>query len=305
MSNDRTSPSDQRWSSRSIAASWQHNFFYVLIKLGGRRLAYAFLYPVVAYYILFRPSLRKRTSFYLFHRFPGIRGAKLLLASFRQSLSFARVLVDRATLGIVGPESFDVAFHGQESLNRLFSDDRGFILLTSHVGCWQVAMSGVSWFDTTVHMLMQREDGDVDRHYFEHRGMEMPFRIIDPRGFLGGTLEVLQALKNGDVVSIMGDRVFGHEKNGIYVDFLGEPALFPFSPYKLASELQVPVVVFFTYKTGPKSYVLELARIIEVEPGLGRPKENFAPYVRQYVEVLESYVQEHPYQFFNFFNMWS
>lgn len=39
---DSPSPSGSNWNSRSLGRNWQHQFFYVAIRLGGRRLAYFF-----------------------------------------------------------------------------------------------------------------------------------------------------------------------------------------------------------------------------------------------------------------------
>ena len=36
---------------------------------------------------------------------------------------------------------------------------------------------------------------------------------------------------------------------------------------------------------------------------MGKAKE-LRPYAERFARCLESYMQDHPYQFFNFFNMW-
>ncbi|MFO7728854.1 MAG: lysophospholipid acyltransferase family protein [Desulfonatronovibrio sp.] len=294
----------QSWSSRSIASRWQHQFFYVAIHLGGRRLAYAFIYPVVLYYMLFRPALRHRTRHYLERRFPGHSGIKAFTDSFHLSLSFAKALVDRATVGIAGPESMKVRFDSVEKIQELLKQGQGLILMNAHVGCWQVAMSSIHKLDRPVNLLMKREQGDVDRHFHEHRGLSSPYRIIDPESFLGGAVEIVQALQRGEIVSVMGDRIFGHDKNTVKAPFLGKTAVFPAGAYKIAAITGAPVAVMFSRKTGPDSYALELAKVIRVEPMQNRSLENLKPYVFEFAEVLEEYVRKHPYQFYNFHDMW-
>ena len=69
---------ERRWTSRSIGSRLQHLWFYGLIRLGGRRAAYLFLYPVVCWYMLLRPRLRReRTWPYLSRRFPERRPPRL------------------------------------------------------------------------------------------------------------------------------------------------------------------------------------------------------------------------------------
>lgn len=296
--------SQHRWSSRSIGSKLQHGIFYFLIRLGGRRAAYALLHGVVLYYVLLRPDQRRKGEPYLRRRFPGASGRQRFWHSYRMILDLGKVLVDRAVVGILGPDQMQVKLRGREELLALLAERRGLILIGAHVGCWQAAMSALGFVEVPVNLLMQREDGDIDRHYFEHAGRECPYRIIDPRGFLGGSLEMLDVLKRGEVLSVMGDRLLGSDKNAVAVDFLGGPVRLPFSAYKLAATTGAPIAVLFSAKTGPASYQLELAKIIRVPAVAGRNGAAFASYVTEFAAALEKFTRDHPYQFFNFFDMW-
>ncbi len=298
------------WTARSLGSAFQHKIFYTLIRFGGRQAAYLLLVFVVAWYVLFRPSARKRSSFYLRRRFPGRNAFQRLLDCYRLCLALGRVLVDRAVLGILGSHRLHCSLQGREQLQALLAEGHGLILLTAHVGSWQLGMASLAKLDAPISLLIHREEGDVDRHFFEHRGgvehdTASPYRIIEPLGYLGGTLEMLQVLKAGEVLSIMGDRVLGGEKSNVEVDFLGSAVAMPFSPYKLASATAAPIAVIFPYKSGHDSYALRVARIIRVPENLGRASSAFLPYAEQYAQALETFVQEHPFQFFNFFDMWS
>ena len=292
------------WTSRSIGRDWQHRFFYLVIKLGGRRLAYLCLYVVVAWYALFSAIAKERARHYLARRFPGSGPWQRFWLRYRLILTFGQVLIDRAMVGILGADRIKVQLHGREELLNLLAEGKGMILVNAHVGCWQVAMSSLSFMDTPVNLLMQREEGDIDRHYFEHAGVECPYHIIDPRGFLGGALEMMEVLKRGEVLSVMGDRMLGDDQNGVTVEFLGGRVIMPFSAYKLASATGAPVVALFSYKTGADSYDLKLYRTIRVPSGSGRDQQVFVPYVQEFAETLEEFCREQPFQFFNFFNMW-
>ena len=295
----------ERWSSRSFGSQLQHRIFYLLIRLGGRRAAYGLLYGVVAWYVLLRPDLSGRADPYLARRFPEHRGWRRLRDRYRISLAFGKVLVDRAVVGILGPTAMDVVLYGREELLALLAEGRGLILMNAHVGCWQVAMSALGFLKNPVNMLMQREEGDIDRHYFEHAGVESPYKIIDPRGFLGGTLEMLAVLKRGEVLCVMGDRLLGSDRSAVRVEFLGGTMEVPFSALKLASTTGAPVGVLLSAKTGPNSYELVLAGAIRVPEGLGRRPDGFAPSAQAFADLLTGYVESHPYQFFNFFDLWA
>jgi len=293
----------QKWTSRSIGSSWQHQSFYLMIRLGGRRAAYALLHCVVFYYVLL-PSVRKKCSYYLSRRFPDARGWEAFWNCYRMTLELGKVLVDRALVGILGTEQVKVDLAGQRELLDLLAEKKGLILVNAHVGCWQVAMSALGFVSTPVNLLMQREEDDIDRHYYEHAGIECPYRIIDPRGYLGGVLEMVEVLKRGEVLSVMGDRMLGEDRNGVAIEFMGGTVTMPFSAYKLASATGAPIVVLFSYKTAADSYALKLYKTIRVPSGLGRGNSVYKPFVREFAASLEDFCREHPFQFFNFFDMW-
>ncbi|OGU12148.1 MAG: lipid A biosynthesis acyltransferase [Geobacteraceae bacterium GWC2_58_44] len=288
-----------------MGSGWQHDVFYTLIRLGGRHGAYALLLFVVLYYTLFKPSVRARSSHYLKRRFPRRTPLMRVWDSYRLNLGIGRVLVDRAVLGILGPESLKVDLAGRQDLAGLLAEGRGLVLVTAHVGCWQLAMASLSVLDTRINLLMHREEGDLDRQFFEHGGKRAPYGIIDPAGYLGGALEMLQVLKHGEVLCIMGDRVMGGEGGTVGVDFLGEPVELPFSPYKLASATGAPVAVIFPYRSAEGAYALQVARVIRVPEQLGRKASAYRPFAAEFAQALEQFVAEHPYQFFNFFDMWA
>lgn len=297
-------PKKAPWSSRSLGTRFGHNIFYALMHLGGKRLGYFALHWVVLYYVLCRPSIRRRSDAYLARRFPGQSPVMRYVNCYRMFLELGRVLVDRAILGIMGPDKMDFTIHGRQELLDLVQKGRGFIMLMSHVGCWQVAVSALNFLKVPVNLLLEQEQGNIDRHYFEYAGVTCPIKIIDPGSYLGGTLHMLDALKKGEVVCMMGDRVFGSERSCLQTNFLGADAPFPFSAFKIGSASGAPVVVFFTYKTGYDSYALKVSKIIHIPKNLGRSAESYRQYVSEFVHELEQYTRKYPYQFFNFYNMW-
>lgn len=293
------------WTSRSLGSAFQHRIFYAVIRLGGRRLAYLILVFVAAWYTFFRPAVRRRSTFYLARRFPKSSLLQALLHSYRLTFALGKVLVDRAVIGILGPDKLKCSLSERDKLKALLDEGHGLILVTSHVGCWQLGMASLGRLEAKINLLIHREAGDVDRHFFEHGDQPPPYRIIDPAGYLGGTLEMLQVLNNRELLCIMGDRVMGGKGSTIAVDFLGGKIHIPFSPYKLASATGAPIAVVFSLQTGPDSFALRVARIIRVPENLGRDPAAYHAFAAEYIQALEQFVEDHPFQFFNFFDMWT
>lgn len=96
----------------------------------------------------------------------------------------------------------------------------------------------------------------------------------------------------------------GGDRSTIAVDFLGSSVQVPFGPYKLASATGAPVAVIFPHKSGMNSYALKVADVIRVPKDQGRTGEAYRPHAARFIRALEGFVDEHPYQFFNFYDLW-
>jgi len=103
---------------------------------------------------------------------------------------------------------------------------------------------------------------------------------------------------------MMGDRTFGGDQTTATVKFLGNDAQFPVSPYRMASATGVPVVVMTAPRVGKRKYEVRVEAVIEVPKGLGRNTQKYEPYAREFAGCLERFVEEFPYQFYNFYDLW-
>jgi predicted LPLAT superfamily acyltransferase len=287
------------WSQRGIGRNWQHRFFYWLIRLGGRARGYHMAHIVTFWYVLFYPSIRKRCRFYLDRRFPDRRGAlRRWLDTYRLVRTYGSTLVDMMVLDILGPRALAATCPDHDRLVQLTAGERGFVLIHAHVGCWQIGMSALGQFPKRVSIVMLPEpkmESLVDRHVAD---------TIDPRAGLGSAMRMAEVLLRGEIVAMMGDRTFGNDQHVVAARFLGGQALFPITPYRLASATGMPVLVMTAPRIDGNRYELRLAKIIEVPPGLGRDPRNYAPYAQLFADCIEQFVGEYPWQFYNFYDFW-
>lgn len=216
---------------------------------------------------------------------------------------YGKVLIDQAAMGILGKERFKVKFHEGERLYDLAQKRRGIILLTTHAGSWQAAMATMDPMENRVHFVFNEKD-NAGLHFFNLSHQRDKFQIILPDSFFGGLIEAFNALKAGEVVAIMGDRAFGNRT--IDIDFLGEKAPFPITPYHLAHAAGADVVVLLTVRTGKLAFAIECNHISE---GLNmneiRREEAIKLLAQRYVSCLEDYARKNPYMWFNFFDFWN
>lgn len=278
-------------------------FFRTTMRLAGLRGAYALLYPVCFWYACFDRAAVRSARPYVSRRFPELSAVQRWWTAFKLFVSQGKNLIDRHAL-VAGAVSFDTAIEGYGQLEDFSHNRQGFILLTSHVGNWQTVMHSLEKLDRTVHLLMRPEDNPALRETVQVDAEKSRVKIISPDQEMGGVLEVMKALENGDIVSIMGDRTYGADS--VPVDFLGSKANFPYSAFHIAASARCPVVVLLSSKTGVSAYSVNMAEILwpKLVRGQNR-KEQLRGWVQQYADILENYLLAHPLQYFIFHDIWT
>jgi predicted LPLAT superfamily acyltransferase len=278
-------------------------FFMAFLRLFGLRGAYGLLYIVCLYYVLFDRSLVSSAMPYINRRFPdcGFLGERL--HAYRLFVSQGKQLIDRYA-ALSGHEAFDFELRGHEEFVSLIRDSkRGAILLASHQGNWQVAMTALEKIGKPVHLVMLPDENPALQSKLYPVPKAGNIRIISPQQYLGGVVEIVDALRKGDVVSIMGDRRYGGR--ALEVSFLGDKAWFPYSAFSLAASAECPVVVLRAFKASAHRYVIDVTNVMHPRCEERRNRvRQLQPWVQEFVKLLESFVEEYPYQCFLFHDVW-
>src|SRR2546422_1318573 len=172
----------------------------------------------------------------------------------------------------------------------------GVISLTAHVGNWELAgrlLAGHTHRPTHV-VVAEEEIRDIER-WVRRDGLGVRFVT---RNHPTISLELIAALRRGEVVAVQGDRALG-TRGDVLIPFFGSPAPFPLGPFLLASAVGVPLVPAFCLLDADHRYAVKGAEPFAVRRG---GEEDAA---RAWVAVLEDVVREYPTQWFNFFDIWS
>lgn len=278
-------------------------FFKILMQLSGLRGGYALLYPVCLHYAVWDRAAVRSALPYVNHRFPEYSSFRKWWTVYLLFVSQGKNLIDRHAL-VAGAVEFDTAITGYEQLESFSQEKQGFILLTSHVGNWQTVMHSLKDLKRTVHLLMKPEMNPAVKDAVQVDSEATLIKIISPEQEMGGVLEVMQALDQGDIVSIMGDRAYGADS--VPVNFMGAKANFPYSAFHIAASAKCPVVILLASKDGVNAYSVNMAEVLW--PTLKRRQDRKAQlgeWVQKYADILENYLLAHPLQYFIFHDIWT
>ena len=238
---------------------------------------------------------------YVEKRFRGESKVRQYLHVYRLFLNQGRHLIDRYVV-TRKPELFDYQVRGYEQFQSLVKDaSHGIILLTAHVGNWQVGLNFLGRLGKKVYLVMRPEDNPAVRDTLK---VGDHIEIISPEQYLGGVLEIMEVLEEGHVVSMMGDRSYTFDT--VNVPFLGAEAHFPFGAFSIAAAAGCPVVVLLAQKESDREYVVDMSNVIYPRYTKdGDKKSQLRQWVGEYAAILETFVKKFPYQCFMFHNVWS
>jgi lauroyl/myristoyl acyltransferase len=181
---------------------------------------------------------------------------------------------------------------GAERITRL---EAGFVSLTAHIGNWELAgrlLAGRAARMT--HVVVAAEEARNLERWVRRNGDGVRFV---PRSSPTFSLELVTALRRGEVVAVQGDRALG-TRGDRPIPFCGFLAPFPLGPFVLARAVGVPLVPAFCLLDSNYRYAVKVTEPLIVATG----GEEAAAHA--WVAVLESVVRAHPTQWFNFFDIW-
>lgn len=279
-------------------------FFRLVLILFGLRGGYFLLNFVCLHYLVFdRADAVAPTLAYTRRRFPAGGFLKERLHVYRIFVTQGRQIIDRFAV-TSGGKKFRIRFKGQEKIQSLIGkNDSGFVLLTAHVGNWQLAMTALGKLNRKVYLVVRPEDNPVAVRSLNLSKENEFVKIISPEQDLSGVIEMMKALEEGSIVSIMGDRCY--DFSAVEVDFLGAKAMFPCGAFSLAAAGSVPVVVLLSAKLSAYEYLVDMSNIFYPRYAEGvNKKEQLTAWVQDFSRLLEQYVYQYPYQCLLFYDVW-
>jgi len=306
----------QRSGWASMAESGSLAWLYILrsfYRTFGRRASVALLGPIVVYFFLTGRSSRPASLDYLRTLWATPRGREALGEPpslrhvFRHLHAFAENLLDRMIMWSGDGDSFEIEPRGREHLQALVREGRGGILLSSHIGSFDMLRALSAQDGIVLNVLMFTRHAARINSFFERLQAGRNLRLIrfEP-GTLDAAFEMRAAIARGEFVGILGDRVWPSEHDRtVSVSFLGREAQFPLGPFLLQGVLGCAMLYTSCIRTGPAHYTatMQVFAPAGVVPRAERQKRA-EQLVQKYAAILEEGCVEAPYQWFNFYEFW-
>jgi lauroyl/myristoyl acyltransferase len=223
---------------------------------------------------------------------------------YRLFFTFAWCLTERYER-LCTDHPFTVDSGDLERWQQLASSPRGMILLTAHLGNWEVGSLLPHIRETRpVHVVREAEGDPAAQRYLAGKIAErckgdfQTHYAEDPQ--LGVVL--LEALRRGEIVALQGDRPRVGGKVSTRRLF-GRPYPLPVGPAALARAAGVPIVPVFVARVGRRHYHCTLRPPIEVASSDDRGQDVESA-LERFAGELQQAISEHPFQWFCFRRLW-
>jgi predicted LPLAT superfamily acyltransferase len=297
----------RHWDGRTTSG-FGIRLMYWLFRVFGPLFAYTLLYFVVFYYLLFAGRHGRSSRNYLRRAFPQAGALKILWLNYCHFLSFGRVLLDRAYAFSGMHDRFVFERENTEAFAAGLAQGKGLIVVSAHMGNWELAAHTLATLGKNVTKVpinlvwFLNEGSDAEKHLERVRG-DQPYNIIDSRDPMQASIDMVAALKRGEIVAIHGDRYTG---NALRVPFFGADAPFPSGPYVVAANTGAPVVWVFANRLGSCHYSLRVIgpRALQYRSRRER-NDDLRNWTAEYAAHLEARLREFPLQWHNFYEFWA
>lgn len=287
-----------KWSGKSKGSLLGYRIFAFSIRKLGLRFSYFVLYFVAAYYFLF--SWKSSRGIYdYFRNTLKYNKFKSIVSIYKSYYVFGQTLIDRIAISSGLKDKFTYEFDGVEKLKETFNDGKGAVLISAHIGNFEISEYFFDDFDENMRINLVTTDREraIIKEYLKSLSIKSRAQYILVEDDMSHIFNFHKALSKNEFICMTGDRYMEGNKL-LEVDFLGKKAHFPAGPFLIGSKLKVPVL--FVYVMKEKNFHYHLyARKAELD------FKNEKVLLQSYVDSITSMIEKYPLQWFNYYDFWS
>ena len=286
------------WTGKTDGQPWMQRSLIAMFRVLPLWLLYGVMALVVPFYMIFN---RKgyQAIYSLFRERMGYIPLKSFGNVYLNHFRFGQVILDR--FGAYAGKKYQFECEGLERMDYLESLPEGFLMLSSHVGCYE--MAGYSLCPKTKKMNALVYAGETAT-VMENRQRilgQNNVQMVPVKEDLSHLFALNAAIDNGDIVSMPADRIFGSQKS-VECQFFGAKANFPLGAFAMAVQKDIPVLAVFVMKEGMKKYRAYVQEVFCDRQA--NKREQMAQMAQSFAERLETIVRRYPTQWFNYFDFW-
>jgi KDO2-lipid IV(A) lauroyltransferase len=200
------------------------------------------------------------------------------------------------------PQPVHLELPARDTIAEALSEGHGAVLVTGHIGNWDVAAKALRDYGRPINLVMAREANATAADYVRAIREQAGVRVIYSDTSVFSSLNMIRALRDNEIVAIQLDRMLGFGGANM-VPFFGRLAPFPSGPFVLARLAGAPLIPVFAPRLGTRHYAIRLGQRVTLQRE-ARDPHSLARAMRAVVAQFEDVIREFPSQWFLFAPFW-
>jgi KDO2-lipid IV(A) lauroyltransferase len=216
-------------------------------------------------------------------------GSSFAVIGRRAYVNFGRAIAEFARVPCVDVDYIDryIRFEGLSHLDRALEEGRGGVLVTGHFGSWELMGCVLVRMGYPVTFVVGVQRNLLVQDLMNRLRSECGIQVIQPASLL----ETTRVLRGNRFIAMLSDQ--DARRQGVFVDFLGEPASTHAGAARLALLTGAPIITGFVVRTGLTHHLIVIEEPIHMEQAVDR-EESLLKMTRAYTRSIEAYVRRHP-----------
>lgn len=276
-----------------------HRWLIKMLRWTDVRLIYAFSDIFIVPVCLVLCKSRGIIYRYFRERF-GYSPLKAAWWTYKNHCRFSEAVIDK--FAMYAGKKFDIDVEGYEHFLHLAEQPDGFVMLSAHVGNYEIAGYTLVAKKKPINALVYFGEKQTVMQNREMMFASTNIRMISVKSDMSHLFEIDHILQNGETLSMPADRILGSPK-AIEAEFLGAKARFPQGPFSVTAMRGLDVLAVNVMKTSWKHYRVYVTPLV-YDKGAPR-KTQTAELSRAYVGELERIVRLYPEQWYNYYAFWN
>lgn len=207
---------------------------------------------------------------------------------------FGEIFIDALRLSTF---NFDkrIIVENREVLNAAFEERKGVILLSGHLGNWEIIPVWFAKNGFLSYPIARRQKNKGANKFF----MELREKTGTHPFYAGSQAQkMLHALKKGGILGLASDQ--DARRKGVFVDFFGIPSSTPRGAAIFHLKTGAPMIMGLCLKDSEGKYHLKFTKV----PTMPRKNTSVKTITQQFTSILEMEVRKNPEQYFWFHRRW-
>jgi lauroyl/myristoyl acyltransferase len=231
----------------------------------------------------------------------GDRGAARRAAR-RMYAEFAHCMTETMEYYGPRPRPIQLDLPAHDRIRDALREGRGAVLVTGHIGNWDIAAKTLREYEQPINLVMAREANSTTQDYVRAMRERAGVRVIYSDTSVFSALNMIRALRQNEIVAIQLDRMI-RLGGARAVPFFGAPAPFPSGPFVLARLAGAPVIPVFIPRLGTRHYAVRLGTSHRLSRE-ARDVYSLDRAMRAVIGEFEAVIREFPSQWFQFAPFW-